>query len=76
MNTAPLYDTYHQKLPAKPTHFILANSAVWGKYAFLVGNIVKYVSRFTIKDGLADLQSARFYLDLLIETYEKDQEPK
>lgn len=34
---------------------------------FLQGNIIKYVCRFRLKDGIKDLHKARHYLDCLIE---------
>lgn len=33
---------------------------------FLIGNILKYVSRFPFKNGLEDLKKAQWYLDKLI----------
>lgn len=38
-----------------------------GWEGFLVGNIIKYVSRYPRKDGLKDLEKAKHYLDKLIE---------
>lgn len=38
--------------------------------AFMVGNIVKYVIMFPMKNGLEDLLKARTYLDRLIERTE------
>jgi hypothetical protein len=34
---------------------------------FLIGNILKYVSRQSLKNGLEDLQKANWYLNKLIE---------
>lgn len=34
---------------------------------FLVGNVIKYVSRYRQKDGLKDLEKAQYYLNRLIE---------
>lgn len=33
---------------------------------YLLGNIIKYLSRFKHKNGLEDLKKARWYLDKLI----------
>ncbi|AZV43579.1 gp62 protein [Peribacillus asahii] len=33
---------------------------------FLVGNVIKYISRYEHKNGLEDLKKAKFYLDKLI----------
>lgn len=40
---------------------------------FLEGNVIKYVSRWTLKNGIEDLKKARFYLDKLIEREENAQ---
>ena len=34
---------------------------------FLEGNVIKYVSRYKNKNGIEDLQKAKWYLDKLIE---------
>jgi len=34
---------------------------------YLEGNIIKYISRYKLKNGLEDLAKARHYLDKLIE---------
>ena len=34
---------------------------------YLEGNIIKYISRYKYKNGLEDLEKARFYLNMLIE---------
>lgn len=34
---------------------------------FAAGNVIKYVTRYGAKDGLKDLEKARWYLDRLIE---------
>lgn len=41
-----------------------------GEVAFDIGNVVKYISRATKKNGLEDLKKARWYLDRAIEQYE------
>ena len=37
------------------------------KMDYLEGNIVKYISRYKYKNGVEDLEKARFYLNMLIE---------
>lgn len=34
---------------------------------FLSGNVIKYVSRYNLKNGVEDLEKARHYLDMLIQ---------
>lgn len=46
----------------QPVEYIHANGL-----GFCEGNIVKYVSRWKEKGGVADLEKARHYLDILIQ---------
>lgn len=46
----------------QPVEFIHANHL-----GFCEGNVVKYISRWRQKNGIADLQKAKHYLELLIE---------
>lgn len=39
------------------------------KMGYMQGNCVKYLSRYPYKNGLQDLEKARFYLNKLIESY-------
>lgn len=57
-------DHYRSK-SIQPIEFILANGL-----GFCEGNVVKYVTRWKDKGGLADLKKARHYLDFLIESEE------
>ena len=56
----------HYKTEIQPWDFILANNL-----GYLEGNIIKYVSRYKKKGGMADLLKAQHYLQKLIETTEK-----
>lgn len=38
-----------------------------GFRGYLIGNIIKYICRFPFKNGLQDLEKAKWYLDKLIE---------
>lgn len=40
-----------------------------GTQSWLVGTIIKYLSRYQYKNGLEDLQKAKWYLDYLINMY-------
>ena len=44
------------------------------KFSYLEGNVIKYISRYKYKNGLEDLNKARWYLDLLIEEKAKDED--
>ena len=50
----------------EPIDFITANNM-----SFCQGNVVKYVTRYSYKNGIEDLKKAAFYLNRLIEEFEK-----
>jgi hypothetical protein len=54
------------------THYIGKDIQPWdyiaaNKLGYFEGNVVKYVSRWRDKGGVADLEKARHYIDKLIE---------
>lgn len=51
----------HYDMPITPIDFIQKNGL-----GFIEGCIVKYITRFRRKNGKADLEKARHYIDLLI----------
>ena len=53
---------HYKNMKIQPVEFIHANGI-----GFFEGNVIKYVSRWRAKNGLADLEKARHYLDLLID---------
>lgn len=53
---------HYKDMPIQPVEYIHANAM-----GYLEGNVVKYVSRWRKKNGLADLEKARHYVELLIE---------
>jgi len=56
-------DGHHYKdLPIQPIEYIHANAM-----GYMEGNVVKYISRWRKKNGLADLEKAKHYIELLIE---------
>jgi len=57
----------HYDFRIQPVDFILAN-----QIPFCEGNIIKYVSRWRMKNGREDLLKAKHYIDLLIENYDND----
>lgn len=57
----------HYKTKAiQPWDYIASNNL-----GYFEGNVVKYVSRWKDKGGVADLEKARHYLDKLIELQRK-----
>ena len=57
---------HYKALKIQPIEFIHANGI-----PFAEGSVIKYVTRWRAKNGLADLKKARHFLDLLIELEEK-----
>lgn len=53
---------HYKKLKIQPVEYIHANGL-----PFAEGSVVKYVTRWRDKNGIADLKKARHFLDLLIE---------
>lgn len=54
--------THYKDMPIQPVEYIHANAM-----GYFEGNVVKYVSRWRAKGGIADLEKAKHYIDLLIE---------
>lgn len=54
--------SHYKDLPIQPVEYIHANAM-----GYLEGNVVKYVSRWRKKNGIADLEKAKHYIELLIE---------
>jgi hypothetical protein len=53
---------HYKDLPIQPVEYIYANAL-----GYFEGNVVKYVSRWRKKNGIADLEKAKHYIELLIE---------
>lgn len=54
--------THYKKYKIQPVEFILANGL-----DFMTGNVIKYVMRYKDKNGLADLEKAKHYIEMMIE---------
>ena len=54
--------SHYKDKAIQPIEYIHANGL-----GFCEGNVVKYVSRWKEKGGVADLEKARHYLDILIQ---------
>lgn len=52
---------------------VLDNSDVDNSIAFNWGNALKYLLRWTHKNGVEDLKKCRVYLDWMIDTLEEDK---
>ena len=53
---------HYKDLPIQPAEYIHANAM-----GYFEGCVVKYVSRWRKKNGMADLEKAKHYIELLIE---------
>lgn len=56
---------HYTQFKIQPLEFAMVNNL-----PFCEGNIVKYICRYKLKNGIEDLKKARFYLDKLIEMEE------
>ena len=54
--------SHYKDLPIQPVEYIYANAL-----GYFEGNVIKYVSRWRNKNGVADLEKAKHYIELLIE---------
>lgn len=61
---------HYKDMAIQPVEFIHANGI-----GYFEGNVIKYVSRWRKKNGIADLEKARHYLDLLIELEGRGKSP-
>jgi len=62
--------THYTAHGIEPVDYIVAN-----QMNFLEGNVIKYVTRYKLKNGLEDLQKAQQYLTWLIDEVEKETAP-
>ena len=53
---------HYKGMAIQPVEFIHANGI-----GYFEGNVIKYVARWRNKNGIADLEKAKHYLELLIE---------
>lgn len=54
--------SHYKDKAIQPIEYIHANGI-----GFCEGNVIKYVTRWKGKNGVADLEKARHYLDILIQ---------
>ena len=58
--------THYKKLAIQPVTYIHANNI-----GFMEGSAIKYLSRWRDKGGIADLEKAKHFIEMLIELEEK-----
>jgi len=54
---------HYKNYKIQPVEFIIKNNI-----GFVEGNIIKYILRFKEKGGAVDLEKAKHYIELLIES--------
>ncbi|MEX6663714.1 DUF3310 domain-containing protein [Pseudomonas sp. W2-17] len=59
---------HYKSLKIQPIEFIHANGI-----PFAEGSVIKYVTRWRTKGGIADLEKAKHFIELLIELEQKEQ---
>jgi len=64
----PINPSHYKHLPAEAIDIIMAAiaNAPSNQYAFLQGQVIKYVLRCWSKKGIEDLRKAKWYLDRLV----------
>jgi hypothetical protein len=65
--TVQVAGNHYKQLAIQPVQYIHAN-----KIGYFEGNVIKYVSRWRDKGGVADLEKARHYIDMLIQLEQSD----
>ena len=53
---------HYKQFTIQPVEFINANNL-----SYMQGNVIKYVVRYPFKNGIADLEKAKHYIEMLIE---------
>jgi len=55
--------SHYKKYKIQPVEFIIKNNI-----GFVEGNVIKYILRFKEKGGVLDLEKAKHYIELLIDS--------
>lgn len=53
---------HYKQFQIQPVEFINTNNL-----SYMQGNVIKYVVRYPFKNGIADLEKAKHYIEMLIE---------
>ncbi|GIN17492.1 hypothetical protein J32TS2_28480 [Shouchella clausii] len=68
MNKPKHYDPH-----IDPIAYMKVNMSRGNYEGFLIGNVLKYITRYPKKNGLEDLKKAKDYLNKAIELYEEEE---
>ena len=60
---------HYKRMAIQPSHYIVRNKLGWYE-----GNIVKYITRHSIKGGKQDIEKVIHYAELLLEDQYPDDE--
>ncbi|PAF24405.1 hypothetical protein CHH61_19110 [Shouchella clausii] len=71
MNKPKHYDPH-----IDPIAYMKVNMSRGNYEGFLIGNVLKYITRYPKKNGLEDLKKAKDYIEKAIELYEEEEEGK
>lgn len=63
----------HYESKIDPLAYMKENMSAAGYEGFLIGNVIKYVTRYPKKNGLEDLKKAKDYIEKAIELYEEEE---
>jgi hypothetical protein len=63
--------SHYKDKAIQPVQYIHAN-----RIGFFEGNVIKYVTRWRDKGGIADLRKAQHYIELLIELERREDDQK
>ena len=58
--------SHYKELPIQPVEYVYKNGI-----GYFEGNVIKYVTRWRDKGGIADLEKAKHYIEMLIH-FEKE----
>lgn len=54
--------SHYKQFAIQPVEFINTNNL-----SYMQGNVIKYVMRYPFKNGIADLEKAKHYIEMMIE---------
>jgi len=70
-NKSSIDPDHYNRHAIQPIEFIMKNNL-----SYCVGNVIKYVVRYSYKNGVEDLKKARQYIDFLITEIENNEKTK
>lgn len=68
------YPTHYTSTKIETIEIIRDKLSAEAFEGFCIGNVLKYVTRYKLKNGLEDLKKARWYLDKIISVQEESND--